>query len=705
MPLTKGSSRSVVSKNIRAEMDAGRPQKQAVAIALDIARRARRADGGPVVMPERNPARLSQAAEDGAVQGARAVGDAFADPVRDAYKAVMGRMTEQEARDFALSAAMGLISPPAVRGAFKPRSVLLMDEASRLARAKQMGFNIEEPLYHGSGKEFNAFDPKKAGTASGSHEQQAAFFTPAPVTADHYARIASVRDAEPGEAFHDKFFYGGKYYHSVYDGAQVYPTYVKPGKQMVADVPYYNTATVDQIVNDARRDGYDTIRFKNMHDTGQAGPLDQIAVLNPSNIRSQFAAFDPKNKSSANLLAGLGGASVAAPAVIDDLTDKGRDMQRNYGGAVNHALGIARRADGGGLAPMSRNPAYLPEPASNAIRGAVIGPVADAYAAASGHLTGDEARDIAVMNAIGLGLPGARGRPQVSPSQRAIDGLLQRGLSKAVPRETPHEIVVVPKRAMGAAGVPPRSQTFAEKLEGIINSQDQPAGMDWSGLAKDTAKDVGKAAMYGTPVGLGANRLYNDYQNAGRPMSPEFAGPPIDAALDIARRAQGGDVSPPWFVRNEARNIGHQSTTGPLMSPVAGRTDHLPLNVPSGSYVVPADVVSGMGQGNTLAGTKVLQGMFSSGPFGMQARSMGARKPRMPRAMMPRRADGGEVQEVPQDVPILAAGGEYVIEPEVVEHLGDGDMDMGHSILDQFVKNMREQTIKTLSKLPGPARD
>jgi hypothetical protein len=34
MPLLNGSSKSVVSYNIKAEMQAGKPQKQAVAIAL-----------------------------------------------------------------------------------------------------------------------------------------------------------------------------------------------------------------------------------------------------------------------------------------------------------------------------------------------------------------------------------------------------------------------------------------------------------------------------------------------------------------------------------------------------------------------------------------------------------------------------------------------------------------------------------------------
>lgn len=41
MPLEKGKSRKTISSNIRKEVAAGKPRKQAVAIALNTARRSK----------------------------------------------------------------------------------------------------------------------------------------------------------------------------------------------------------------------------------------------------------------------------------------------------------------------------------------------------------------------------------------------------------------------------------------------------------------------------------------------------------------------------------------------------------------------------------------------------------------------------------------------------------------------------------------
>lgn len=63
-------------------------------------------------------------------------------------------------------------------------------------------------------------------------------------------------------------------------------------------------------------------------------------------------------------------------------------------------------------------------------------------------------------------------------------------------------------------------------------------------------------------------------------------------------------------------------------------------------------------------------------------------------------ASGGKAPSVP----IVAAGGEHVLDPDEVRWAGGGDLDTGHAVLDSFVKKIRKELIKTLQKLPGPAK-
>jgi hypothetical protein len=120
----------------------------------------------------------------------------------------------------------------------------------------------------------------------------------------------------------------------------------------------------------------------------------------------------------------------------------------------------------------------------------------------------------------------------------------------------------------------------------------------------------------------------------------------------------------------------------------------LPIHVYSGSYVLPADIVSSLAEGNTEAGYEVIQRMIE------EQKSKGGSV-----GMTQKYGLHGHFHEPRSIVPVIVAGGEFILTPEEVELFGEGDLDEGHKVLDSFVKSQRKNTIKTLRSLPPPAKD
>jgi len=127
--------------------------------------------------------------------------------------------------------------------------------------------------------------------------------------------------------------------------------------------------------------------------------------------------------------------------------------------------------------------------------------------------------------------------------------------------------------------------------------------------------------------------------------------------------------------------------------------------------------VSALGQGNTKAGHAILGAMFGgSGPYGGgkdMALKHGPGAPKPPAMQRPggvpklpkfTSAGGGKGDDIGHPVPIVVAGGEYTIPAEIVRAIGDGDVKRGHKILDDWILSTRKNHIKTLKKLPGPAK-
>jgi hypothetical protein len=232
---------------------------------------------------------------------------------------------------------------------------------------------------------------------------------------------------------------------------------------------------------------------------------------------------------------------------------------------------------------------------------------------------------------------------------------------------------------------------------------------------------------------------------ASRPIQPPklpkpMATPKLKSSINdrmlMRPMAEGGGLplNRPTRASGGAINDSPDSPfTGGILSAGAGRADDVPMHVPDGAYVVPAWAVSHMGEGNTINGMSMLKGMFGS-PWGAQKTPFGAPSPKLPvskgvgipkpppahfqppvfgppgyTAQNPaleegKQKHGGAARGPGPAVPINASGGEFVIEPDEVARIGDGNVDKGHLVLDKWVVALKKEAAQTLKQLPGPAK-
>lgn len=175
------------------------------------------------------------------------------------------------------------------------------------------------------------------------------------------------------------------------------------------------------------------------------------------------------------------------------------------------------------------------------------------------------------------------------------------------------------------------------------------------------------------------------------------------------RRASGGPAlmsasqASPWWARSEARGEEHVPS-GLIQGPSFGRQDNVPMNLAPHSHVIPADVVSGWGQGNTSAGAVALQHALSTGPYGTALPRVPTRPPRAliaPVQHLPKLASGGSSD----GIRTLLSHGEVIVPPEDVHRIGGGDFKKGHDWLDRMIVDSRKQIIARTRKLPGPVKE
>jgi hypothetical protein len=213
----------------------------------------------------------------------------------------------------ATAAPRGALGSGAVRRAARPG--LPMDEASRMARAREMGFGDTE-YYHGTRSDFGEFGRIDGGNAYGNGY----YFTKDPAEGSQYATGEGVnRITVEGDA-----------------GPNVMPVKLNIQKPFPTRgvISKEDIAAIEKAVNDIAPDGpifkpgelaktfdrdypangdnvmYQIPSWAQSHAIRAAGfdgmdtPMGTVA-FKPSQIRSRFAAFDPANRGSSDILASM----------------------------------------------------------------------------------------------------------------------------------------------------------------------------------------------------------------------------------------------------------------------------------------------------------------------------------------------------------------------------------------------------------------
>jgi len=208
---------------------------------------------------------------------------------------------------------------------------LAMDYASRMQRAKDMGFDIDTVYYHGTPKDFDAFTHESIGDRFDRYSF-GTYMTDDPNIANEYTK-------ESGQ---------------ILDGGNVKQILKKkPSNPLDIEMTGYNPAAyidlnrgelIEKVV-ESRRAGnpIDQINVKNTNKDNTVSVL-----FDQENIRSVNAAFDPAKKSSANLLASKGagfvpvGGALAVGAGLTPEEAMAEQVKSEYlhgiGGPLEHKI-------------------------------------------------------------------------------------------------------------------------------------------------------------------------------------------------------------------------------------------------------------------------------------------------------------------------------------------------------------------------------
>jgi hypothetical protein len=220
---------------------------------------------------------------------------------------------------------------------------LAMDQASRMARAREMGFDTNQVYYHGTNKDISNFSTNERGSATDARSaKQAFFFSDSPRTAQSYAHNSAINvpvqqkiklaneagdagDWDKYDTLIDKAENLEKALNAQrQNGQNIIPTYLPTQDDLrmvnMRGRSFDDFGVSDEVAQEltwAKQDGLKGVLFKDFNDSAGLAhdPSNHIAIFDPANIRSVNAAFDPAKKNSSDLLGSADPRLLAATAL------------------------------------------------------------------------------------------------------------------------------------------------------------------------------------------------------------------------------------------------------------------------------------------------------------------------------------------------------------------------------------------------------
>jgi hypothetical protein len=207
-----------------------------------------------------------------------------------------------------------------VRKLLKGRRKLPMDEASRLKRAEEMGFDMDLELAHGTNRPVKGADDWTALEPSSVGDFGPGIYLSSPGFAEKYAssglfnRLGGSPRLYPARVRSKKLLkHDSDEWKELVDKAYATPRppLDRPARSFATISGIQDDDVLEILVDLAKEAGYEGMYRGTLRSGSSWGGAPVVSIFDSKNIRSPWAAFDPAKAGSRNLLAGIGGLTGA----------------------------------------------------------------------------------------------------------------------------------------------------------------------------------------------------------------------------------------------------------------------------------------------------------------------------------------------------------------------------------------------------------